>query len=209
MGDGRSRPVAAGVAVLAATVVLLLAGCSEQAAEQPSRVDVSDGGLCPFLTDGEMEQLNLSVLSPGPGSGDAEADAEKAERKARRDREDRVLDECAYVGPRLGDAPLDQVRARLREGSVTELGDADPRWRAREDAERDGIAFEKDAAFSKDTAVCELLAPGRPADGGDPATTVEVTVFVPVASTAGHRPGDGCAAMNEAAPLIERKFRQP
>ncbi|MEU0098330.1 hypothetical protein [Streptomyces sp. NPDC006267] len=207
MGRGKGRSAA--VMAVGAAIALVLAGCSQGDGENsdgsakaagPSPSRTGDDRLCPFLTLDEQDELSLRTHSPVP------KDDERAERKRERDRKARVVEECAYIGPLTGGGPLQQLRMRLREGDVAELG-AQPGYRPRPNAQRNGIAFERGIAFNGTTAVCILLAPGRAATDGKSATTVELMAFVPVRTTKGFEHGDSCAAMNDAAPLLEKKFR--
>lgn len=205
--------------VVGATAALALTGCSPEAdAPQgspssttgPSPVEVRDGRVCPFFTSAERDTLLLSTdLGPVPSSETPSSRAEKeaAERKRKREeaRDKGVVDTCGYVGPLSGGGPLKQVRVRLREGSVAEWGRTLPGYEPREDARQGEVAFQAETAFGN-TGVCRLLAPGPTASGDDATTTVELEVYIPISSPSQRRPGDVCAAMDQAVPLIEKKF---
>ncbi|MBA0053607.1 hypothetical protein E0L36_22855 [Streptomyces sp. AJS327] len=196
---------------MAITAALTLAGCSAEGDASagstrspeagPSPVEVKDGRLCPFFVSAEKEKLRLSN-DLGPNSRDEAA----AERMKEREKREGVLDKCDYTGPLAGGGPLEQVTVRLKKGSAAELGKKLKGYEPRNDAKRSGIAFQAETALSG-TVVCRLLAPGRSSTDGGPATTVELTAYVPFRSIGKWQPGDSCAAMNKAAPLIEKKFR--
>ena len=203
MGRDRGWP-----AVVGGMLALTLVGCSEggdeaDVSDKPSPVDVSDDGLCPFLTGEEREELTLTVVSR---SGSTSTPHSERAKERERERAKRLLDECRYRGPMVGSGPIQQMSAQLWEGSVAELTEVMPKYRLHKDMKRDGIISESGMAFNKTTAVCSFLAPGKPAAGGEPATTVEVTAFVTVVSTKDWEHRDSCDALDEKAPLIMEKF---